>query len=253
MIESVKHIYKRCVILADNTTETTSMSTTNPEEPKPLTTKEKLGIALEKWIYAILKLLYRASEGFTIRHPNWSSIAEWRKTHGVDFRVFHGKKELLALEVKNWRKLRNKYGLDIAHSEIIDRFHHVGTNTKITVISYADTLTEPSLNAIANHSINLIGISKLIGYKDFKTELFGEILHKIASVVKSAKGFSSSIINNQSTIPSYCHVSSLPSETLNNTILCTNTTNTEPTKDDARGHYDRFPDRPRYKNKPRFS
>lgn len=222
-------------------------------ELKPLTTKEKLGIALEKWIYAILKLLYRASEGFTVRHPNWSNIKEWRLTHSVDFRVFHGKKELLALEVKNWRKLRNKYGLDIAHSEIINRFQHIGTNIKLCIMSFSDTLTEPSLNAIANNNINLIGISKLIGYKDFKTELFGEILRKISSIVKSAKSFSSSIINSQSTIPSYCYMSSIPSETPNGTILGNDTTQTEEPKGEDNGHYDRFPDRPRYDNKPRFS
>lgn len=159
----------------------------------------------------------------------------------------------MALECKNWRKLRNKYGLDIAYSEIINSLHHVGTNTKITVMSYSDTLTEPSLNAIASNGIRIIGIGKLIGYKDFKTELFGEILRKISSTVKSAKGFSNSIINNQSTIPSYCSMSLLPSEPLNNTILCTNTTDTKEPREGDNGHYDRFPDRPRFDNKPRFS
>ncbi|MGA2310465.1 MAG: hypothetical protein ABSG57_13080 [Candidatus Bathyarchaeia archaeon] len=229
------------------------MRTANLEEPKPLTTKEKLGIALEKFIFYILKALFPESKGYVIRHPNWSNIREWRKTHGVDFRVFHGKKEVLALEVKNWRKLRNKYGLDIAQSEIRNRFHHVGTNTKITVISYADTLTEPSLNSISNDNIKIIDIGKLIGYKDFKTELFGEILHKIASVVKSAKGFSSSIIDNQSTIPSYCYVSSLPNIENKQTILGSDTTHTEEPKEDTRGHYNRFPDRRRFIDKPRFS
>lgn len=168
------------------------------------------------------------------------------------FSSFSRQKEVLALEVKNWRKLRNKYGLDIAHSEIIDRFRHIGTNVKLCVISFADTLTEPSLNKIANNGINLIGISKLIGYKDFKTELFGEILHKIASVVKSAKGFSNSIVNNQSTIPSYCSMSSLPSEPLNKTILCTNTTHTEEPKAPLEDPNRRFPYRRRFLDEPRF-
>jgi hypothetical protein len=165
------------------------------------TLKESLGIALEKWIFAILKNLFPASEGYRIMCPDWKN---YNNHHGVDFRVFQGKKEILALECKNWRKLRKKYGLDIAQSEIIDRFHHVGTNNRLTVMSYSDVLTEPCLRAIRANGIKILNISKLIGYKDFKTSLFGELLRKIAALVKSPKGSSCSNSCSNSTLSCYC-------------------------------------------------
>ena len=42
--------------------------------------------------------------------------------HGLDLRVFKRNKQVMAIEVKNWREMNRPYGTETARTEIIDRF-----------------------------------------------------------------------------------------------------------------------------------
>lgn len=210
------------------------------------TDKERLGIALERFVHAVLKKTFPACDGFTIRTPDYQN---YNNHNGADFRVFQRTREVLAFECKNWRKLRNKYGLDIAQSEIIDRFDHIGTNQKVLIISHSDTLTEPSLSAIRTNGIKIINISKLVGYKDFKTSLFAELLAKLTAIVKPRKGSSVQLDSSSSSKRLDCYVSNALDDTTKQTIPTSNSTPQEAPYRPV----ERFPDRRRFINEPRFN
>jgi len=133
--------------------------------------KNRLGKILEKWIYAILKILFPSVDGYRIIHPDWGK--NYNNDHkGADFRVFHRCKEILAIECKNWRKLSTKYGVDIVERDIIPRFYHIGTHIRICVISFLDALTTTAIRHAQAQGIQFINLDKLIGRKAFKTQLF---------------------------------------------------------------------------------
>jgi hypothetical protein len=155
------------------------------------TLKEKLGIALEKWLYALLRVLFPVSLGFRITHPDWSN---YNNHHGVDFRVFERNKEILAIECKNWRDIGKKYGTDVAQTEIIDRFRHIGTGLKVCIISFLDVLSKPAIQLVKSYNIRLIQIGKLVGHRDFKASLFHRVKSTINKLVKSQKSSSSNSI-----------------------------------------------------------
>lgn len=212
------------------------------------TTKERLGIALERWILAILKALFPTSEGFRILTPNWQN---YNNHHGVDFRIFKHKAEVLALECKNWRRLTKKYGSDIAQTEIIERFQHIGTNLKLCIISFKDVLTEPSLREIKANGIQILDVSKLVGYKDFKSSLFGEVLRKLASIVKEhANRAKVGYCYPSTRLDSY--VSKGVDVPLSKTIpISKEDHETEPKE--RFPYRERFPHRPRFEDRNRFS
>jgi hypothetical protein len=206
-----------------------------------LTLKERLGIGLEKWIYAMLKSLYPESEDYIIKHPDWTN---YNNHNGVDFRVFKRCKEILAIECKNWRKLDKKYGSDIAQTEIVERFQHIGTNLKLCIISFMDVLSKPSVQLIKSHGIQLFEVGKLVGYKDFKFSLFYTIKSALAKTMRSVFGCCSSCSSTSSVgLDNYV---SIPS-THNNKQP--NNKQTIPTLEN---NNDNSKDKPRFDYKPRF-
>jgi hypothetical protein len=216
-------------------------------ERTTFTDKEKLGLVLEDFIRSILKKLCPEEKGFRFTFPDKKN---YNNHNGVDFRVFWHNKEILAIECKNWRKLAFKYGLDNARTEIKGRFHHIGTNNKLTIISYSDVLTDSSIRELSNDNIKLLSLNKLVGGKDFRSDLYKQTLGKLSSFIKSAMGLmfnSSSSI--QSCIRSICSDSSKSSnDILNNNIPTTsNTPKTEPKEAPS----NRFPDRERFLDEPR--
>ncbi len=172
-----------------------------------LTRREKLGIALEKWIYAILKVLFLATEGYRITPPDWDN---YNNHNGVDFKVFWYDKLILAVECKNWRQRTFKYGSDVAQTEVIERFRYIGTSLKILLISFADLFYKPALNLIKQNGITLIETQKLIGHKDYRSQLFYTIKSAISELTKQHQKpqVSSTLSNtNTNTITNYCSCS----------------------------------------------
>lgn len=161
------------------------------------TLKERLGIALEKWIFAILNVLFPTPQGYQIMHPDWSN---YNNHHGVDFRVFYYNKLILALECKNWRKINRKYDSQIALTEIADRFNHIGTNHKLCIMSFKNLLCSSGLKLIESKGIQLIETNKLIGHRDFKSQLFYTIKSAITKALKPRPNCSTS----SNTISNYC-------------------------------------------------
>lgn len=214
------------------------------------TDKEKIGQILEDFIKSILKKLCPEEKGFRFTFPDKKN---YNNHNGVDFRVFWHNREILAIECKNWRKLSYKYGIDQARTEIIGRFHHIGTNNKLTVMSFSDVLTEPSINTIKNENIKILSLNKLVGGKDFKSDLYKQTLGKLSSFIKSAMGL---VFNSQSSIQScigsICSIASSKSQSpnLNNNIPNSSTT---PQTTQQTPINERFPDRRHFIDEPRFN
>ena len=164
------------------------------------TLKERLGIALERWLYAILRMLFPAKLGYRIICPDWNN---YNNHNGVDFRVFQRNKEILAVECKNWRKIGRKYDSEIAQSEIVNRFQHVGTSLKLCVISFLDVLCSSGLSLIKANGITLIETNKVVGHRDYKSQLFYQIKSAIHKLVKQSARVSLCSIQSN-TITSYC-------------------------------------------------
>jgi hypothetical protein len=219
------------------------MQIENIANPTERTLKERLGIALEKWLYVILKILFPASKGYRITHPDWNN---YNNHHGVDFRVFHGKKEILAIECKNWRRLATRYGSDVALTEIIGRFKHVGTNLKICLISFIDVLTEPALASVKAQGIRFLNIGKLVGHKDFKSSLFYQIKSAIQKLLSTS---ASSVVASYSLV----HYSSSECTTTKTKTIPTIENNKPEDHTDRFSGRERFPDRARFQTKERFS
>lgn len=211
------------------------------------TPKELLGQVQEDLVKSILRNLFPANEGFRITFPD---KANYNNHHGVDFKVFQRHKEVLALECKNWRKLGYKYGTDTAQTEVIDRFNHVGTNLRITVLSFLEVFNNNALNQIRANGIKLIETQKLVGHKDFRTELYRTLLTAIQKLFKENKKSPRVLFNssNQSTLDR-CVVSKSQSTNLNSYIP----TNNDTPREDTNRPLDRFPDKRRFIDEPRFS
>lgn len=182
-----------------------------------ITLKERLGIALEHWIYAILRILFPARLGYRILHPDWNN---YNNHNGVDFRVFQRNKEILAVECKNWRKIGKKYGLDVAQTEIVERFTYIGTSLKLCIISFTDVLTNPALYHIKSNGIQLIQTDKLIGHRDYKTQLFHVVKSAISKLLvqPARRSFDTSI---QSKLVNTSNVLSNPVEAKQTTTIPT--------------------------------
>jgi hypothetical protein len=112
--------------------------------------------------------------------PDWNN---YNNHNGVDFRVFQRCKEILAIECKNWRKIGRIYDSQIAQTEIINRFNHVGTSLKLCIITFTDLLCSSGLKLIESNGISLIETNKLIGHRDYKNPLFYTIKQAIQNLI----------------------------------------------------------------------
>lgn len=131
--------------------------------------KLALGIIAEKFIVSIVKSLFKANEGFKVKHTDFDN---YNFGHGLDLRVFDHNRELLGIEVKNWKLFNKPYGSNIAETEIIDRFKNCSAKIKLLIISFKSLLTKEALRLLKQNNIHVIETNKLIGHNDFKTKLF---------------------------------------------------------------------------------
>jgi len=151
--------------------------------------KIALGIILEKWVFAVLKSLFKAREGFRVLHVNWQ---RYNYGHGQDLRVFQRNRQILAIECKNWRMLNRPYGTDICETEIIDRFKNHAGGIKLLIITFADLLTKKARNLLKQHNVHIIETCKLIGKRDFPrkhhfVELFYQVKQQITHLLSRPK------------------------------------------------------------------
>jgi len=148
-----------------------------------------LGVILEKWAYAVLKSIFKASESFRIKHINWNNYSYG---HGLDLKVFKGSSQILGIECKNWRDFDRPYGTNIAVHEIIDRFANFAGGIKVLVITFLSLLTKEALRLLQTHKIHVIEIGKLIGKLDFprkgrNSKVFYQLKGKLAKLWFGAK------------------------------------------------------------------
>ena len=123
-----------------------------------------LGIIGEKFNNSVAKSIFKVKEGYRVRHVDWDNYSYG---HGLDLRVFKRNKQVMAIEVKNWRKMNRPYGTDIARTEIIDRFKNCAGGIKVLIISFLCLLTKQALTLLEKHNIHIIETRKLIGKNDF--------------------------------------------------------------------------------------
>jgi len=123
-----------------------------------------LGIIGEKFINSVAKSVFRAKERYRVKHVDWHNYSYG---HGLDLRVFEGNKQVLAVEVKNWREMNRPYGTGIVETEIVDRFKNYAGGLKLQIISFLCLLTRKALRLLEAHNIQIIEIGELIGREDF--------------------------------------------------------------------------------------
>jgi hypothetical protein len=167
-----------------------------------------------------LRVLFPAKSGYRITCPDWDG--NYSNEHGVDFKVFYYNKLFLVIECKNWRQRTLKYGSDIAQTEVVNRFEHVGTNLKILIIPFADVFYNPALNLIRSNGIGILETKKLIGHRDYKSQLFYKVKSAITKLIKQHRTQYNNkprpvrCSTNTNTLTNYCR--SVSSRTLNNYI-----------------------------------
>jgi len=123
-----------------------------------------LGVIGEKFTNSVAKSIFKVKDGYRVKHVDWGNYSYG---HGLDLRVFKRNKQVMAIEVKNWREMNRPYGAETAKTEIIDRFQNYAGGLKVLIISLLCLLTKKALELLEAHNIHVIEIGKLIGKNDF--------------------------------------------------------------------------------------
>jgi len=126
--------------------------------------KVGLGIIGEKFSDSVAKSIFKVKDGYRVKHVDWDNYSYG---HGLDLRVFKRNKQVLAVEVKNWREMNRPYGTETARTEIIDRFKNYAGGLKVLIISFLCLLTKKALELLEAHNIHIVEVGKLIGKNDF--------------------------------------------------------------------------------------
>ena len=129
-----------------------------------LNNKIGLGIIGEKFTNSVAKSIFRAKDGYRVEHVDWDNYSYG---HGLDLRVFKRNKQVIAVEVKNWRQMNRPYGAVYAEEQILDRFKNYAGGIKVLIISFLCLLTKKALELLEAHDIHVIEIGKLVGKNDF--------------------------------------------------------------------------------------
>lgn len=149
-----------------------------------LSNKVGLGIIGEKFDVAVVKTLFH-KKFYRIHHNNWESH-NLSIGLGADILIY-GKKETkpkIAIECKNWRKLGRPYGYETVQSQIMHRFRNLPSDClKILIISFISLLTKSMHEYLSNHNILLIERGKLVGKRDFRSQVFYQLRRKLNAVI----------------------------------------------------------------------
>jgi len=136
-----------------------------------------LGKILEQFTVAVNK-----SIGYRVLHNDFSNYSYNR--YCTDVRPFLRNKQVSSQECKNWRLLDRKYDSGIVRDEILDRFRNHAGGVKILVISFfEDMFTEPAKQLILDSGIKVVELGKLIGRKDFHSQLFHITKSRIRKII----------------------------------------------------------------------
>ena len=143
--------------------------------------KVGLGIIGEKFTNSVAKSIFKVKEGFRVIHVDWDNYSYG---HGLDLRVFQRNKQVMAIEVKNWREMNRPYETQTARTEIIDRFKNYAGGLKVLIISFLCLLTKKAIELLEAHNIHVLEIGKLVGRKDFprkgkNNEVFYQLKSKL--------------------------------------------------------------------------
>ena len=123
-----------------------------------------LGVIGEKFTNSVAKSIFKVKKGYRVKHVDWDNYSYG---HGLDLRVFKRNKQVMAVEVKNWREMNRPYGTETARTQIIDRFKNYAGGLKVLMISFLCLLTKKALELLEAHNIYIIEIGKLVGRNDF--------------------------------------------------------------------------------------
>ncbi|MDH5783159.1 MAG: hypothetical protein OEZ35_05790 [Candidatus Bathyarchaeota archaeon] len=143
--------------------------------------KVGLGIIGEKFSDSVAKSIFKVKEGYRVIHVDWDNYSYG---YGLDLRVFKRNKQVMAIEVKNWREMNRPYGTETARTEIIDRFRNYAGGLKVLIVSFLCLLTKKALELLETHNIHIIEMEKLVGRKDFprkgkNNEVFYQLKNKL--------------------------------------------------------------------------
>jgi hypothetical protein len=139
-----------------------------------------MGITLEKFANCILRSIFPKSKGYRVLTVDWSNYENDRE---IDLRVFEGCKQILQIECKNWRDIREgMYGPDVVAREILPRFNKSG-GWKILFLSHKCIFTKNALRVLGENHIHIIEIGKVVEYSDFKTRLLYQIKAQVKGLI----------------------------------------------------------------------
>ena len=123
-----------------------------------------LGIISEKFCTKVAESTFKKREDFEVKHVDWN---KYNYGDGLDLRIFQRNKQIIGVEVKNWRYFKRPYGTQVAEDEIIDRFRNFAGGLKVLIISFLSLLTQKAIRLLEVHNIHIIEVGKLVGKNDF--------------------------------------------------------------------------------------
>ena len=193
---------------------------------EPYSLAQRLGISLEKFLFAVIKCFFPKKKGYEYWHVDWRKYTKYQGK-SIDLQLFFKDLLLIDFECKNWRfQQKFYYGIKDAQEQIIARFKDSIAKLKMLVISFLGQLSRPAQRLLEEHNIIVIETDKLVGRKDYRTSLFKELGHKIKDLVSrvQAGGFLDGVVSSYS---NQLQLDTLQySNTDNSTNTLTNYTNT---------------------------
>lgn len=130
-------------------------------------------------MFAVLSSLFPKSKGFRTKHVDWSNYTS-EMGKGLDLRVFQRSRQIIGMEVKDFREYDRPYGTDFVRKHVLERFKNFAGGVKILIISFLCLLTRKGLELIESHGIHIVEVGKVFSIrKDVKTPLFWKIRSKV--------------------------------------------------------------------------
>ena len=147
---------------------------------------QRLGIALEKFLFAVIKSFFPKKIGYNYWHVDWDNYTDNSAPNKIseDFKLFFRGVLLMAIECKNWNFIqKHKYGVETVLKEIVSRLRNSNAPINLLLISFKDLLCKEAQKLLKQNNILVIETGKLVGEKDYRTRLFKELGYKIKKLL----------------------------------------------------------------------
>ena len=117
---------------------------------------QRLGIALEKFLFAVLKSFFPEKKGYNFWHVDWHKYTKYQG-QSIDLQLFFKDLLLIDFECKNWRfQQKFYYSFKDAQEQIVARFKNSTAKLKVLIITFLDQLSRPAQRLLQKHNIVVI-------------------------------------------------------------------------------------------------